>query len=223
MRQAATCSIRLRSARPSPSAISSSASRAGPSRGSARPSSRSARCARSSSSASESRSSTSTCARLSSAAFSSKDGFSVVAPTRRIVPSSICGRNPSCCALLKRWISSTKRSVPCPLPRRCRASSKTRRNSGTPVKIALICTKCRSVSAASSRAMVVLPTPGGPHRMSEPRLPEASITPSGASGPSTLSCPITSERLRGRSRSASGRGGAPFGASPALSKRSATA
>jgi hypothetical protein len=36
------------------------------------------------------------------------------------------------------------------------------RNSGTPVKIALIWTKCRSVSAASSRAMVVLPTPGGP-------------------------------------------------------------
>ena len=85
-----------------------------------------------------SRRSVMTCARLISAAFSSKDGFSVVAPTSVIVPSSICGRKPSCCALLKRWISSTKSSVPCPFDRRCRAASKTFRRSATPVKIALI-------------------------------------------------------------------------------------
>jgi hypothetical protein len=54
-----------------------------------------------------------------------------------------------------------------PVPRRCRAASNTLRSSGTPVKIALIWTKCSSVSAASSRAMVVLPTPGGPQNISE--------------------------------------------------------
>ncbi len=47
--------------------------------------------------------------------------------------------------------------------------------------MALICTKCRSVSAASSRAMVVLPTPGGPQKTSDDSAPEASMAPSGAS------------------------------------------
>jgi hypothetical protein len=55
-------------------------------------------------------------ARDSSAALSSKEGFSVVAPTSVIVPSSMTGRKASCWARLKRWISSTKSSVP--LPRR---------------------------------------------------------------------------------------------------------
>ena len=64
---------------------------------------------------------TSTRARDSSAALSSKDGFSVVAPTSVTVPSSITGRKESCCARLKRWISSTKSSVPCPVWRRPRA------------------------------------------------------------------------------------------------------
>ena len=53
----------------------------------------------------------STCARLSSAALSSKLGFSVVAPTSVTVPRSTKGRKPSCCARLKRWISSTNSSV----------------------------------------------------------------------------------------------------------------
>ena len=56
----------------------------------------------------------STRARESSAALSSKDGFSVVAPTRVMVPSSMTGRKASSWARLKRWISSTKSSVPCP-------------------------------------------------------------------------------------------------------------
>ena len=51
------------------------------------------------------------------------------------------------------------------------AASNTLRSSGTPEKIAEIWMKCRSVSAARSRAMVVLPTPGGPHRISDDRLP----------------------------------------------------
>ena len=36
------------------------------------------------------------------AAFNSKEGFSVVAPTRVTVPSSMTGRKESCCARLKR-------------------------------------------------------------------------------------------------------------------------
>ena len=64
-----------------------------------------------SSSDSVSRSSTYTRQRESSAAITSNDGFSVVAPIRVTVPRSTCGRNASCWALLKRWISSTKRIV----------------------------------------------------------------------------------------------------------------
>ena len=44
----------------------------------------------------------STRARDSNAAFSSNDGFSVVAPTSTTVPSSITGRNESCCARVNR-------------------------------------------------------------------------------------------------------------------------
>ena len=85
---------------------------------------------------------TSTRARDSSGAFSSKDGFSVVAPTSTMVPSSITGRKLSCWARLKRWISSTNSSVPCPISRRARASSKTFFSSATPEKIAEICSNC---------------------------------------------------------------------------------
>ena len=94
-------------------------------------------------------------------------------------------------------------------------------SSGTPVKIAEICTKARSVSAARSRAMVVLPTPGGPHRISEDKDRAASIAPKGPSAPNTCSWPMTSDRLRGRSRSASGRGASGAGWAAAVSKRSA--
>ena len=90
--------------------------RASASSGRARPASASARSSSSSSAASSSRRSTSTWQRDSSAPFSAKDGFSVVAPTRVTVPSSTTGRKPSCCARLKRWISSTNSSVPCPAP-----------------------------------------------------------------------------------------------------------
>ncbi|KAI4338974.1 hypothetical protein MLD38_023970 [Melastoma candidum] len=43
-----------------------------------------------------------------------KLGFSVVAPTKTTVPSSIRGRRESCWDLLKRWTSSTKSKVPLP-------------------------------------------------------------------------------------------------------------
>ena len=170
------------------------------------PRSASARAARLSSAASSRRRRVRTRARERSAALSSKEGFSVVAPTRTMVPSSMRGRKASCCALLKRWISSTKSRVPRPFWRRRRAASKIFFRSATPVKMALICTKARSVASARRRAMVVLPTPGGPQKTMEPRLPSASIRPSGASGPSRWSWPTTSSSRRGRRRSASGRG-----------------
>ena len=62
-------------------------------------------------SASDSARSTTTFARDSSAAFTSNDGFSVVAPTSTTVPASTCGSSASCCALLKRWISSMNSTV----------------------------------------------------------------------------------------------------------------
>jgi hypothetical protein len=96
-------------------------------------------------------------------------------------PSSIRGRKASCWARLKRWISSTKRRVARPFAWRRRAASKIFLRSATPVKMALIWTKAASVSAASRRATVVLPTPGGPQRMIEPR---SSRRAPGRGGPS---------------------------------------
>ena len=80
----------------------------------------------------------STRARDSKAALSSNEGFSVVAPISVTVPSSITGKNESCWARLKRWISSTKSKVPCPAPRLARACSNTFFSSATPVKMAEI-------------------------------------------------------------------------------------
>ena len=183
-----------------------SRARASASSGSCRPSMLSARARSFSSAASSSGLNTRTRARERSAALSSKDGFSVVAPTSVTVPSSITGRKESCCARLKRWISSTKRSVPVPVSRRARAASKTFLRSATPEKTAEICSKWSDVARASSRATVVLPVPGGPQKTSEPSVPVASIRVSAPSGPRRWSCPTTSASFSGRSRSASGRG-----------------
>ncbi len=95
-----------------------SAARASSSSGRALPSSASARASSRSSASASSARKVSTRARDSSAALSSKDGFSVVAPISVTVPSSITGRKLSCWARLKRWISSTNSSVPCPVRRR---------------------------------------------------------------------------------------------------------
>src|SRR6516164_9198447 len=149
---------------------------------------------------------TNTRARESSGALSSNDGFSVVAPTRTMVPSSITGKNESCCARLKRWISSTNRSVPCPSSRRRCASSNTLFRSAMPVKIAEICSKCRSVACANSRATVVLPLPGGPQNTRLPSERASSMRVSAPSRPSRWFCPTTSLSFCGRSLSASGRG-----------------
>ncbi len=73
--------------------------------------------------ASSSGCSTNTFERESSAALTSNDGFSVVAPTSTRSPASTRGRKASCCALLKRWISSTKSIVRRPSRRRVSSAS----------------------------------------------------------------------------------------------------
>src|SRR3546814_2962466 len=61
-------------------------------------------------------------------------------------------------------------------------------------------------ASASSRAIVVLPVPGGPQRMIDDNCPAATMRPIAPSGPVRCSCPTTSARLLGRSRSARGAG-----------------
>ena len=192
-----------------------SASRAGASSGSGFSRRRSARSSKASSASAVSGRKTSTRARDRSAAFSSKDGFSVVAPISVTAPSSITGRKESCCARLKRWISSTKRSVPCPCARRARAASKIFFSSATPEWIAETCTKASARAAPMSRATVVLPLPGGPQKIIEPSDGCSSRRVSAPSGPVRCSWPDTSASDVGRRRSASGGGGgSAFGLSP---------
>src|SRR5690606_10898772 len=54
--------------------------------------------------------------------------------------------------------------------------------------------------------IVVLPQPGGPHRISEARRPERTMRPIGPSGASRWFWPTTSASACGRRRSARGRG-----------------
>ena len=93
----------------------------------------------------------------------SKYGFSVVAPISVITPSSTAGSNASCCALLKRWISSRNRIVrwPC-APSRSRAPAITARTCATVAETAESSSNAAPVALATIRASVVLPLPGGP-------------------------------------------------------------
>jgi len=75
------------------------------------------------------------------------------------------GRKASCCALLKRCTSSTKRIVRrCSSSRHAIASSTTERSSFTPDNTAEMLTKCAFVSWAMSRARVVCPNQADPKR-----------------------------------------------------------
>ena len=144
--------------------------------------------------------------RESSAALTSNDGFSVVAPMSTTVPRSTWGRIASCCALLKRWISSMKRMVRCPVARSSLpASSTTRRRSATPAVTAERATKRARVPRAMTLASVVLPLPGGPQKIIEGTTSRSSARRSARPGPSRCSCPTTSSSVRGRMRSARGR------------------
>jgi hypothetical protein len=67
-------------------------------------------------------------------------------------------------------------------------------------------TKRRPTASASSRAIVVLPVPGGPQRMIELSLPAATMPADRAFGSGEMLLADDIVQLRGRSRSASGLG-----------------
>ncbi len=136
---------------------------------------------------------------------SEKNGFSVVAPMSTSKPSSTWGRSASCCVRLKRWTSSRNRIVPRPCsPMRARARSATSRTSFTPAVTADNGSNAFSVAPATRRAIVVLPVPGGPQRITDESRSASMSTRSGLPGPSRCCCPTTSSSERGRSRAASG-------------------
>src|SRR5438477_1492832 len=203
--RAAAASIPLSATRASPRALSSSASSASgaiPACSCSWP--RSTTCLSSSRLSCSRRK---TRLRDSSGAITSKDGFSVVAPISVTVPSSTWGRIASCCALLKRWISSMNRTVRRPARRCSLASATTLRRSATPAVTADSATMRALVSVASSPASVVLPLPGGPHRTMLGRCPERVNSRSTST---TLRWPTRSSKRLGRIRVARGRlGGAP--------------
>ena len=163
----------------------------------------------------------STRARERSAAFSSKDGFSVVAPTSVTVPSSMTGRKASSWARLKRWISSTKSSVPCPVARRPRAASNTFFRSATPEKIAEICSKWRSVSLRQQPRHRGL---AGAGRPPEDQRAERARTRAAASARRPARPDGPGRRPRTAWSGAAGRpaGAAPSWSRPAAAKRSDT-
>ncbi len=155
--------------------------------------------------------STNTFERESSAAFTSNDGFSVVAPMSTMSPASTRGRKASCCALLKRWISSTKTIVRAPAA----AAARLRRRHDLLDLLdagehgAERARSAPAVISAMMRASVVLPVPGGPHRMIDCSRSRSIASRSGRPGARISSWPTTSSSVRGRMRSASGVPGAP--------------
>ena len=142
--------------------------------------------------------------RESRAALISKDGFSVVAPIRMMLPFSTKGRNASCCALLKRWISSTKRTVRIPMRRLFSAWFMTSLISLIPLVTALKLIKSAFVCPAMILARVVFPTPGGPQNIMEEIWSRSMSCLSIFPFPSRCSCPTKFSRESGRSRLARG-------------------
>ena len=148
--------------------------------------------------------STYTTARDKSAELTSNDGFSVVAPTKVNSPLSTCGKKASCWLLLKRCTSSTNTIVWRPCAAATLAISTASRMSLTPPSTALMETKRASNASAIRRASVVLPVPGGPHRMQLCGIPLSKATRKDCPSPTSCCWPITSASVRGRKRSASG-------------------
>ena len=139
------------------------------------------------------------------ALLTSKDGFSVVAPIRMIDPFSTKGRNASCCALLKRWISSTKTMVRLPVLACASACFMTSRISLMPLVTAEKSMNEAQVRRAITRAKVVLPTPGGPQKIIEGVRSASIMERRALPGPIWWDWPTTSSREAGRIRSARGR------------------
>ena len=103
------------------------------------------------------------CERETSGELMKKKGLWVVAPMSRTIPASTSGNNTSCCALLKRWISSMNRMVDWPLfAKRLAAPESTRRISATFDSTPLNRSNLFFVWRAMIWASDVLPVPGGP-------------------------------------------------------------
>ena len=147
---------------------------------------------------------TNTLHRESSAPLISKEGFSVVAPMRRMLPFSTKGRKASCWALLKRWISSTKTMVRSPNCRLRSACCITERISLIPLVTAEKSMNSDFVVWAMIRAKVVFPTPGGPQKIMEEIWSRSISWRRTFPGPSKCCCPTYSANVRGRSRAARG-------------------
>lgn len=134
----------------------------------------------------------------------SKEGFSVVAPSKVMRPDSTWGRKASCWALLKRWISSTKRTVRRFRFQFWRAISTTFSTSFLPEVTAEISINSALNSRAIMRARVVLPVPGGPQKMMLTGSCFLTISVRILPSPMMSSWPTTSARDLGRMRSARG-------------------
>src|SRR5208282_5839880 len=77
----------------------------------------------------------------------------------------------------------------------------------TPANTAEMGMNSASKVCAINRASVVLPVPGGPHRIIECGFPDSNASRNGLPGPSRCAWPTTSSRRCGRSTSASGAAG----------------
>ena len=168
-------------------------------------------------SASDSGSRVSSRDRDSSGPTTEKNGFSVVAPMNDTHRFSTAGSSASCCALLNRCTSSTNRIVPVPVrPRSRRAASIAARTSFTPAVTADSSVNRRRVTWLTTWASVVLPVPGGPHSSSDMAASWSASLRNGVPSPVRCRWPMTSSRVRGRIRTASG-ADAAAASSPAAS------
>ena len=114
-----------------------------------------------------------------------------------IVPASTCGRKASCCALLKRWISSTNRIVPRPQSSRrparlgddladARHAFASPRENGTNSRSVYVRDQARERRLARARA--------GPRRPSSRRVPFSIASRSGLPGASRCALPDDTRR-----------------------------
>ena len=147
---------------------------------------------------------TTTRERESSGEITSKLGFSVVAPIKVINPDSTCGKKASCWALLKRWISSTNRTVLVFKFQFTLARSTTSSTSFFPAVTAEISIKSALNSLARILAKVVLPVPGGPQKIRLTGSPFLTISVKILPSPIISFWPKTSDNLVGRILSARG-------------------
>ena len=120
----------------------------------------------------------------------SKEGFSVVAPMRVIIPCSTALSSESCCDLLNLCISSINKMGLGWLKNCCfLAFSMVSLTSLTPECTALNAKKGLFSVFAIIPARVVFPTPGGPHNMNEGIFPDSITFLSSALRPTRCSCP----------------------------------